>query len=241
MEADEDLRAHDESTSPRAAAGAPPGSERRSEARAPRPTAAARAPRGAPPLDRAVREGLRERRPEALAAFHEAYFERIYGYVRRLVRDEHLAEDLTQDVLMHLYRAFPGYDPARDLRPWVFTIATNKLRDFWQSRRFQDERGKVSLDDEHAEPLAPQEPRRGPRGELEAGELAGAVAEAIERLPEALRLPFWLRWHEELSFADIAAQLGRSEVAVRKRYSRALAELRRLLEGWLPPPPEADR
>jgi DNA-directed RNA polymerase specialized sigma24 family protein len=58
-------------------------------------------------------------------------------------------------------------------------------------------------------------------------------------MPESLRAPFWLRWHEELSFAQIAEQLDSSEVAMRKRYSRALAELRRLLAGWLPA--EVDR
>lgn len=182
----------------------------------------------APSLPRSVLEALPDRRTEALEAFYEAYFERIYGYVRRLLRDEHASEDLTQDIFMHIHRALPSYDPTRDLRPWVFTIATNKLRDHWQSRRFQDARHQVSLDDDAAPPTPAGEDDAPERG-LESNELGAAVAEAIDRLPEGLRQTFWLRWHEELSFAEIAAQIDRTEVAVRKRYSRALGELRRLL------------
>jgi RNA polymerase sigma-70 factor (ECF subfamily) len=209
----------------------PPAGATARRAAAGRPRVAGRDPAG---LSRELREGLRQRRPEALEAFYAAYFDRVYGYVRRMLRDEHLAEDLTQDIFMSIHRALSSYDPARDLRPWVFTIATNKLRDLWQSRVFQQGRRQVSLDDDEAGAPAPAVPADGPRESLEAGELGAAVAQAIELLPESLRVPFWLRWHEELSFEEIAAELDRSEVAVRKRYSRALAELRRLLGRWLP-------
>jgi len=201
---------------------------------APSRRGASAAGRGPASLSRELREGLRERRPEALEALYEAYFGRIHGYVRRMVADRHLAEDLTQDIFMHIHRALPGYDPARDLRPWVFTIATNKLRDLWQSRGFQEGRRRASLDDDEGGVAAPAVEAPGPEERVAAGELGAAVAEAVERLPESLRVPFWLRWHEELSFAEIADQLDSSEVAMRKRYSRALAELRRLLAGWLP-------
>jgi RNA polymerase sigma factor (sigma-70 family) len=189
---------------------------------------AARAPRSES-LPAAVLAGLPRRDPAALAAFYDAYFGRIWGYVKRMVHDEHLTEDLTQEILMNVHRALPGYDPARALSPWVFTIATNKLRDHWQSRRFQDARHQVSLDDEDGALLAPPARARAPAAALERRELAQRVAEAVARLPESLRVPFWLRWREELSFADVARQLGTSEVAARKRYSRALAELRKLL------------
>ena len=49
----------------------------------------------------------------------DAYFPRLYGYVKSLVKDVHLAEDLTQDIFLQLHRGFPSYDPARALRPRV--------------------------------------------------------------------------------------------------------------------------
>lgn len=176
---------------------------------------------------------LAEGRPEALERFFDVYFPRIYGYVARLVKDEHAAEDLTQDIVMHLHRAMPTYDPRRPLRPWVFTIATNKVRDYWSSRLFADRAHSQDPEDEDGGASARMErvdAGRGPREVLAGAELSRAVSEAIGRLPEHLRQTLVLRYFEGLDFEDIASIVERNEVAVRKRYSRALSELRSLLE-----------
>ncbi|MCY2959740.1 MAG: RNA polymerase sigma factor [Planctomycetota bacterium] len=170
---------------------------------------------------------------EALGRFYELYFERIHGYVRRMVGDETLAEDVTQDVFLHLQRAIPTFDTTRELDPWVFTIATNKVRDLWRSKRHQHEglRGQ-SLDDGDADDRTREavDARPGPLPELESEELRATLSAAVDALPAGLRAAFVLRWHEELEFTDIGRILERNEAAARKRYSRALAELRRILE-----------
>jgi RNA polymerase sigma-70 factor (ECF subfamily) len=175
---------------------------------------------------------LRDLDPQALERFYDVYFDRVYGYVRRLVGEDSLAEDVTQDVFLHLQRSFRSYDPARELSPWVFTIATNKVRDHWRSRRHRDALAERTLDDEEArwEPAARD---GGPLPALENDELATQLGRAIEALPESMRAALVLRWDEGLSFEEIARVLGRNEVAVRKRYSRALEELRRSLSKTL--------
>lgn len=185
-----------------------------------------------PDLTPAERVALTTREPAALDRFFELYFDRVYGYVRRLLRQEHLAEDVTQDIFMHIHRALPRYDPERDLRPWVFTIATNKVRDHWRSRRHRDARSEVSADDAEGGSFAVHPavaPDRRPEEHLLAGELADQVAAAIEELPESMRETLVLRYYEGLSFAEIGSLTDRNEVAIRKRYSRALEELRRRL------------
>lgn len=191
--------------------------------------------------DAAVREdelspdeltALAERRPEALERFYDVYFEKVHGYVRRLVEDEHAAEDLCQDIFMHLQRSLSSYDPRRSLRPWVFTIATNKVRDYWSSRTFQDRAAADLGGDDDELPRARRvrsDQERGPRESLAGLELGMAVAKAVEQLPQPLRQTLVLRYFEGLSFAEIARVMERNEVAVRKRYSRALEELRELL------------
>ena len=179
-----------------------------------------------------LRERLARREPAALARFFDAYFERVYAYLRRLVGDEHTAEDLTQDVFLQAHRALPSYDPARDPRPWLFTIATNKLRDHWRARAAQGASTVTSLDHEELVErvgAAEEEPR--PFGGEE--ELATRVRAAIDELPGGLRAAVLLRVYEGLSFEDIGRILERNEVTVRKRYSRALAALRESLgELW---------
>lgn len=173
-----------------------------------------------------VLRGLPERDPVALEAFFDAFFPRVYGYVRRLVGDEHLAEDLTQDVFVHIHRALATYDPERDLRPWVFTIATNKVRDFWRSRRHREATAEQSLsnDGQLADDLDAGSER--PDSDLRASETGDEVRAAVDRLPEGMRMTVLLRVYEGLSFEAIGEILERNEVAVRKRYSRALEALR---------------
>ena len=172
---------------------------------------------------------LQRREGDALARFYELVFERVYAYIRRMLGEEHQAEDLTQDVFMHLQRSFATYDPARELGPWVFTIASNKVRDHWRSRQSQSARRVSSLDDEEnlTEPVAQE---RGPLPKLENEELKAELEAAIAALPEISRATLVLRLHEGLSFEEIARMFERNETAVRKRYSRALAELRTALE-----------
>jgi RNA polymerase sigma factor (sigma-70 family) len=167
--------------------------------------------------------------PEALEAFFDLYFPRLYGYVRGLVRHEQLAEDLTQDIFVQLHRGLSTYDPDRALRPWVFTVAVNRVRDYWRSRRHRESQQETStqFEDDAMDLEAPS--GYAPELPLEALEDAHAVREAVERLPAGMREVVVMRVFEDMSFGEIGEVLGRNEVAVRKRYSRALGELRRLL------------
>ena len=189
---------------------------------------------GPPDLDRDERARLRDRDEEALSRFYDCYFDQVYGYVRRLVRAEHLAEDLTQDIFMHIHRSLESYDPARELRPWVYTIATNKVRDYWRSRSHAESQRVLSVDDERGEALG-LAGGEAPDTDIEAEELSSAVAEAVEALPESMRETFVLRYYQGLSFSEIGALVERNEVAVRKRFSRALDELRGSLDDYLAP------
>jgi RNA polymerase sigma-70 factor (ECF subfamily) len=180
-----------------------------------------------------VRRRLPERDPAALQAFFDHYFDRVWGYVRRMVRDEHLAEDLTQDVFLQVQRALHTYDPERSLRPWVFTIATNKLRDHWRSARQREVWGEEEENEAAgvAERFVSEDP--GAAQELSQREMAELLHRAIDELPDGMRAALVLRVFEGLSFEAIGAALDRSNVAVRKRYSRALELLRgSLAASW---------
>lgn len=199
---------------------------------APRPSQASGRTAGfaaLPPPDRELQARLQEGDPEAVARFFDLYCDRVYGYIRGLLHDEHLAEDLTQDVFASIHGRLSAYDPQRDLAPWVFTIATNKVRDYWRSRRHQDSRLESSIENDER-PLQVPDDRGGPRRELELEELGAEVRRAVEQLPDGMRQTVVLRIFEGLSFEAIGGILERSEIAVRKRYSRALAVLRDLLD-----------
>jgi RNA polymerase sigma-70 factor (ECF subfamily) len=172
-------------------------------------------------------ERLRSRDPEALERFYDLYFVRLYSYVRGLVANEHTAEDLTQEIFLHIYRALPSYDPGRELHPWMFTIATNKIRDYWRSRNRTETQSMPDVDDQAAPfPLDGEQPE----SRLEREERDDGVREAIYQLPLGLRMVLMLRIYDELSFESIAQVINLSVAAARKRYSRALHALRGIIE-----------
>jgi len=178
-------------------------------------------------------ERVRARDPEALAAFFERYFDRVYGLVYRLLGDPTLAEDMTQEVFLKVHRAAHQIDPTRDPLPWLVTIAHNACRDLWRSSAWKLTRRASSLDGDS--PLAETLSRgtNDPERDALARERERLVQEALLKLPEPLRVAIVLHDYQGLGHDQIAAITGVNHAAVRKRYSRALAALGSLLKGTL--------
>jgi RNA polymerase sigma-70 factor (ECF subfamily) len=178
-------------------------------------------------------ERVRMRDPQALGRFFDAVFPRIYGLLFRLLGNQAEAEDATQEVFVKVHRAIDRLDPERDPSPWLTTIAYNVCRDRWRSAGEKMNRQSVSMDEQPA--LAGQLRQAGPTPEddLMASERERLVQRAIDRLPPPQREVVVLHDYEGLSHEEVAGILGASHVAVRKRYSRALAQLAALLKDDL--------
>ena len=178
-------------------------------------------------------ERVRARDPEALAAFFERHFDRVYGLVYRLLGDRTLAEDMTQEVFLKVHRAAHQIDPARDPVPWLVTIAHNACRDLWRSNAWKLTRRASSLDGDS--PLAEtlSQGTNDPERDALASERERLVQEALLKLPEPLRAAIVMHDYQGLGHDQIAAITGVNHAAVRKRYSRALAALGTLLKGTL--------
>lgn len=178
-------------------------------------------------------EGVRRRDPKALAALFERHFDRVYGLVYRLLGDRSLAEDMTQEVFLKVHRAAHQLDPGRDPGPWLMTIAHNACRDLWRSNAWKLRRRATSLDADPPPGPALTSGVNEPERDLLAAERERLVQEALMKLPEPLRVAIVMHDYQGLGHDEIAAVIGVNHAAVRKRYSRALAALGRLLEGKL--------
>ena len=174
-------------------------------------------------------EGVRRRDPAALEAFFEHYFERVYSIVARLLGNRSAAEDAAQEVFLKIHRAAHTIDPARDPGPWVATIAANVCRDFWRSAPYRMGRQSASIDDTPGLADRLTSGAADPEQDALAAERARLVQGAVMELKEEYREVVLLRDYDGRSYEEIAAIAGANETAVRKRYSRALAELGRLL------------
>ncbi|HET9950761.1 MAG TPA: RNA polymerase sigma factor [Candidatus Eisenbacteria bacterium] len=174
-------------------------------------------------------EGVRRRDPASLDAFFEQHFERVYSLVARLLGNRAAAEDAAQEVFLKIHRAAHTIDPARDPGPWVATIAANVCRDIWRSSPYRMGRKSDSIDDTPGLADRLKSGAANPEEDALAAERARLVREAVMELKDDYREVVVLRDYDGRSYEEIAAMAGANETAVRKRYSRALAELGRLL------------
>jgi RNA polymerase sigma factor (sigma-70 family) len=198
-------------------------------------TAGATGPAGtaAPALTREELERVRARDRDALALLFDRCFDRVYALARRLTGQDAAAEDVTQEVFLKVYRSAHTLDPGRDPAPWLATITYNACRERWRSRSSKQARRSVPLDDGSlaAAPLVAG--GENPERRTIENERAERVAHAVESLDEPLRTVVVLHDYEGLAHAEIATIVGARETAVRKRYSRALAQLREHLKDVL--------
>ncbi len=166
---------------------------------------------------------VRARDGAALERFFDLYYDRVFGHVARLLGDRHLAEDVTHDIFLRIQKQVGRLDPDRDPTAWVFTVATNCVRDYWRSRRHQETRRHVPLAEEHTQTLASR--ATGPHEEIERIDEARMVHLAMAELSESDREIILLREFEELDTAAIAVVLATRPDALRQRHARAVARL----------------
>jgi len=116
---------------------------------------------------------------EAFPRLIKALQRPIYGYLRRCGLGPALADDLFQDIFLKVHLAAASYQPQRPLKPWVFTIAVNTVRNHFRSRKNQP---FAYLDSERLGTDAP-----GPARQLEGERLLAWTQAQIGELAEIER------------------------------------------------------
>ena len=160
-----------------------------------------------------------------------AYQDMVFTTSARLVGDDRQAEDIAQEVFLKAFENFDQLRTSPSAGGWLKTVARNlSLNHIYRYRRrwrmFSELRREDSEEDEpEVEFALPDDVLAG----VDAGVRHGLVEEALHRLPERQRLPLVLYHFEELSYEEIAGQLGVSLAKVKTDIFRARAALAKLL------------
>ncbi len=153
---------------------------------------------------------------EALVTRHR---EAVYRLCWSAAGNHSDADDAAQETFVRVYRALPGYDPARPFGPWLRKIAWNCGL---SARRDAHAGVPVVAGSEAPEPA---DPAPGPEETTSGNEERKRVADAMAGLPAELRTVMVLRAVEGLSYAEIAETAGIPSGTVMSRLSRARQRL----------------
>jgi RNA polymerase sigma-70 factor (ECF subfamily) len=152
----------------------------------------------------------------------------LLRFLRRMVGDADLAQDLLQETFVAAFRHRAGARP-ESARGWLFTIAANRARN-----ALRDGAWSVTNGERVEATLARLAEADGlPEAEALRHELRAQIAVAVAQLPADSREAVLLRDMEDLPYAEVAAVLGLTEGAARVRVHRARERLREALGPYL--------
>ena len=173
-------------------------------------------------------------RQDDFASFMRAYQDMVFSTAARITGRDGPAEDIAQQVFLKAYENFAQLRVSPAAGGWLKTVARNlalnhatRYRRRW--RFFSEMR---SDDDDDADMDIPQPEGTGsePDGtDLDAEARRAIVADALQKLPEHRRLPLVLYHFEEMSYEEIAQQLGISLSKVKIDILRARGALAKIL------------
>jgi RNA polymerase sigma factor (sigma-70 family) len=150
------------------------------------------------------------------------HWRKVFNVAYKFVGKHDEAEDLTQEIFLKIFKALNTFDRRANFQTWIISISRNLCIDHYRSVR--KERQTMARDVEMSD-LQPASEERGPDKLAEHEDLRTMLRQALDTLPMTLRTAVVLRDLQELSYQEIADQLGLPEGTVKSRINRGRIEL----------------
>jgi RNA polymerase sigma-70 factor (ECF subfamily) len=190
--------------------------------------------------DRQLISRLKARDEAAVHELAERYGSRIFQLALRHMRNREDAEEVTQDVLMKVYRKVGAFRGDAALSSWIYRITFNtamsRLRNTRLARAAEQERDRAMAAqaalDQPRTPRQTPDWSRMPDELMLRSQLRHAVAEAIRELPEIYRAPVMLRDIEGLSTEEASSRLKLKDQTLKSRLHRGRLMLRERLRAF---------
>ncbi|MDR3577602.1 MAG: sigma-70 family RNA polymerase sigma factor [Anaerolineaceae bacterium] len=173
-------------------------------------------------------EALKAGEREAFVQLVDETSGHIYRVAFQILGDAQDAEDVLQETYIKAFNSLADFEGRSSLSTWLYRIAINEALTLVRKRKPQT----VSVDEGHDDDDPDREGMEIvnwcclPEGELLSSEARHFLDQAIQNLPESLRVVFVMRDLEGLSIQDTAQALNLSESNVKTRLLRARLRLR---------------
>lgn len=157
------------------------------------------------------------------AAFEQVYRRQrdaVYGYLLYLTKDEQLTQDLAQETFLKIYLNLPRFKGDSSEKTWCIAIARNTYFSWMRKKR------PVQVEEKYGADVA--DVRQVPEEIFLQKEKNAVIRQALFTLKEEQRQILLLRDYEQLSYKEIGAILGVSEIVVKSRIFRARESYREI-------------
>ena len=159
------------------------------------------------------------------------YQHKIAGLVSRYVRDSDEVQDVTQEAFIKAYRALPRFRGDSAFYTWLYRIAINTAKNYLVSRSRRLPDTDIDVDGEFQADSAVLKDVAGPESRLATEQLQKVIFDAIENLPEELKVAVTLREFEGMSYEKIAEVMECPVGTVRSRIFRAREAIEKSIEA----------
>lgn len=162
------------------------------------------------------------------AAFNllaDAYSERLYWHIRRLVIDHQDADDVMQNTLIKVWRNLENFRAESGLFTWLFRIATNESLSLIKERKKHLHNSEDQVFEKGLAETLETDPW------FDGDEVQLKLQQAILSLPEKQRLVFNLKYFEEMKYEDMSETLQTSVGALKASYHHAVKKIEKYITG----------
>jgi RNA polymerase sigma-70 factor (ECF subfamily) len=149
---------------------------------------------------------------------------RLKTYVFRLTQQEDLTQEIVQESLLEMFKVIGKLRRADRFWPWLYGIATNKLRRYYRTEKTQRKAAVSSIRDR----MTLKERQDGFEN-LVGEELKQIVSGAMKKLRTRHRAILIMRCYDDMSYTEIAESMGCSEFSTRMLFMRAKRALQKEL------------
>lgn len=172
--------------------------------------------------DDKIIDGIIRGNVKAYRMLFKRYYVVVMRFIWKLIKDEHLAEDIAQNIFLKIWQGRHCLDSKRSIKSLLFTMAKNESINFLKSKR---------LDTIQVENISPNMIGGGykPDDNIDAIELDRQIVRCVGNLSPQVRKVFMMSRYRNLSNDDIAKQLNLSKRTVESYLTQALKELRKSL------------
>jgi RNA polymerase sigma-70 factor (ECF subfamily) len=161
---------------------------------------------------------------------YRAYYRPLLLFVLPLVGAAAVAEEIVEDVFVHVWEHRTSLDVRHSVNTYLFTAVRNRALNVARRERVE-QRWRESVVDTRE--VVSRQSHESPEAVVDAERVRVLVQAAVETLSEQRKLVLTLRWQHGMSYAEIAEVVGSSVVAVERQLSRTLKALRLALPEWL--------